>query len=116
MKIMKIKAKAFYGNAPDEGIRPDCIIYCDKAAICPKLYGLSLKKWHKSISKIIGKFEPLIPDNLFVLIYVSYDEQMFTSTHQSGRPEEHSVFQEMQFKASLKNFLEFKGIQKSHTV
>lgn len=110
MKTMKIKAIAFRDKSPDDGIRPDCIIYCAKAAVSPQLFGLSLKKWNKAISKVIGKFQSEIPDDLFILIYVDYDKSMFETTHAIGTPGEHTVFHEEPFKKSLKNFLEFKRV------
>lgn len=110
-QFFKLKIKCYKTvdemNAIQNGTRPDCIIYTGPAAIDCTAYGIRIKKWHKAISKVIGKFEDEIPNNLHCIIFIKCNMEHFNTKHGIGTDNEHTVFQEDIFKKSLDNFKEF---------
>ena len=109
--FFKIKIKCYRTveemNVIQNGIRPDCIIYTGSVAANCRLYGVKLKKWHKAISKVIGKYEAEIPSDLHCIIYIKCNMKHFETTHAIGTEGEHTVFHEEIFNKSLNNFKEF---------
>lgn len=117
--IFKIKINCYRSTKEigelQSGIRPDCILYTGPVTTNCRLYGVKLKKWHKAISKVIGKFEAEIPNDLHCIIYISFDESTFIVTKEidNGAPPPFNkgtfteYFDEKAFKKSLNNFKEF---------
>lgn len=109
--IFKVKVRAYssYTNEFNElqnGLRPDTILYTGTAAVDTVPFGASERKVNKAIKKRFGVINGPLPDHIHLLIWVQFDEKVFSTTHQPGREGEHTVFHEEPFKRSLSNFKE----------